>query len=93
MSKYLHFKNGSPTPTFDGVWRPIDGLFDRQFAEPELNMKVLPVNFSTDHKKLMANLKMFMSDGLLAIDTRFDKLITSEHSKWHWERFAEAKYE
>jgi len=46
-------------------------------AKPELNMKVLPVNFSTDHKKLLANLKMFMSDGLLAINKRFDKLINS----------------
>ena len=46
-------------------------------AKPELNMKVLPVNFSTDHKKLLANLKMFMSDGLLAIDRRCDKLINS----------------
>ena len=40
-------------------------------------MKVLPVNFSTEHKKLLANMKMILSDGLLAIDKRFDKLITS----------------
>jgi hypothetical protein len=44
-------------------------------AKPEINMKVLPVNFSKDHKQLL--LKMMLSDGLLAIDKRFKKLVTS----------------
>jgi hypothetical protein len=43
----------------------------------ELNMKVLPINFVKEHKQLLANMKMMLSDGLLAIDKRFEKLVTS----------------
>jgi hypothetical protein len=35
------------------------------------------VNFSTEHKALLSNTKMILSDGLLAVDKRFDKLINS----------------
>ena len=43
----------------------------------ELNMKVLPINFVKEYKQLLANMKMMLSDGLLAIDKRFEKLVTS----------------
>ena len=49
----------------------------KNHTRPELNMKVLPVNFAKEHKQLLQNLKMMLSDGLLAIDRKFDKLITS----------------
>ncbi len=49
----------------------------KNHAKPELNMKVLPVNFFKEHKQILQNLKMMLSDGLLAIDKRFEKLITS----------------
>jgi hypothetical protein len=45
-----------------------------------LNMKVIPVNFSTDHKALLAHMKLLMSDGHIAIDKRFDKLIQALHT-------------
>ena len=49
----------------------------KSHAKPELNMKVLPVNFAKEHKQLLQNLKMMLSDGLLAIDSRFEKITTS----------------
>jgi hypothetical protein len=46
---------------------------------PERVMTVLPVPFSTEHKEMLASCKAFLDDerGLVAINPRFDKLITS----------------
>jgi hypothetical protein len=41
------------------------------------NMKVIPVNFSSEHKAMLGHTKMLVEDELIAIDSRFDKLITS----------------
>ncbi len=62
--------------------------YDKHLAElkhsypnrpPERAMMVLPVPFSTEHKEMLASCKAFLDDerGLVAINPRFDKLITS----------------
>jgi len=51
--------------------------FKASHTKYELNMRVLPVNFAKERKQLLANMKMMMSDGLLGINKRFNKLINS----------------
>jgi hypothetical protein len=41
------------------------------------NVKIRPVNFSTEHKNMLSNLHALVSKGFLAIDPKNDKLITS----------------
>lgn len=41
------------------------------------NIKIRPVNFSTEHKNMLSNLHAIVSKGYLAIDAKHDKLITS----------------
>ena len=43
---------------------------------PEL-VKVIPVNFNTQHKNMIGNLHAAISKGYLAIDPKYDKLLTS----------------
>jgi hypothetical protein len=43
----------------------------------ELFTKVLPINFSTEHKALLGNMKMIMSDNLLCVHKKFEQLINS----------------
>jgi hypothetical protein len=38
-------------------------------------MTVCPINFSTDHKPMMAYCKALLSDGIVAIVPKFDKLL------------------
>lgn len=45
-------------------------------ASPEI-MKIIPVNFNTEHKTMLANLHAVVSKGYLAIDPKNDKLLTS----------------
>jgi hypothetical protein len=40
-------------------------------------MKVIPVNFSTEHKTLLSHTKMLLEKGFIAINPVFDKLIVS----------------
>ena len=42
-------------------------------------MDVIPVSFSTEHKSMLGNCKMLLErdGGYIAINTKFDKLITS----------------
>lgn len=40
-------------------------------------MRVLPVNFSTDHKSMLSHLHLMISKGYLAIPEKHDKLIKS----------------
>ena len=41
------------------------------------NTKIRPVNFSTEHKNMLSNLHAVISKNYLAIDKRYDKLLTS----------------
>jgi hypothetical protein len=43
---------------------------------PEL-VKIIPVNFNTNHKQMLGNLHAVISKNYLAIDPKFDKLLTS----------------
>jgi len=40
-------------------------------------IKIIPVNFNTEHKNMLSNLHVVVSKGYLAIDTKYDKLLTS----------------
>jgi len=50
--------------------------WDPKTAGPD-NMKVIPVNFSTDHKAMLSHLHVVVSKGYLAIPEEHDKVITS----------------
>jgi hypothetical protein len=41
------------------------------------NMKVIPCNFSTDHKQMLSHLAMMISKEYLCIPKEFDRLIIS----------------
>jgi hypothetical protein len=41
------------------------------------NIKIRPVNFSTEHRNMLSNLHAVVTKGYLAIPERYDKLITS----------------
>jgi hypothetical protein len=41
------------------------------------SMKVLPVNFQTDHKQMLSHLHLMITNGYLAIPSKYDKLIIS----------------
>jgi len=40
-------------------------------------MKIIPVNFSTDHKSMLSHLHVMVNKNYLAIPSKYDKLITS----------------
>jgi len=45
-------------------------------------MKIIPVNFNTEHKNMLSNLHAVVSKGYLAIDPKHDKLLTSMRTAW-----------
>ena len=45
-------------------------------------MKVLPVNFGTEHKQMLSHLAMLVSKEYLGIPKQFDKLIISLRTAW-----------
>ena len=45
--------------------------------EQAKNMKVIPVNFSTEHKTMLSSLAMMISKEYIAITKEFDRLIIS----------------
>ena len=49
--------------------------WDKDSVNPDI-MKVLPVNFSTEHKQMLAHLHMLLKE-YLAIPKKYDKLIIS----------------
>jgi hypothetical protein len=55
-------------------------------ASPEL-MKIIPVNFNTEHKNMLGNLHAVVSKGYLVIDPKFDKLLTSLRTAYANEYF------
>jgi hypothetical protein len=46
------------------------------------NIKIRPVNFSTEHKNMLSNLYAVVSKEYLAIPSKYDKLITSLRTAW-----------
>ena len=46
------------------------------------NIKIRPVNFSTEHKNMLSNLHAVVTKGYLAISERYDKLLTSLRTAW-----------
>ncbi len=50
-------------------WEPKD-------INPEY-MKVLPVNFHSEHKRMLSHLHVMINKNYLAIPSKYDKLITS----------------
>ena len=46
------------------------------------SMKILPVNFATEHKQMLAQLAMLLSKEYLAIPKEYDKLIISLRTAW-----------
>jgi len=50
--------------------------WDKDSVNPDI-MKVLPVNFSTEHKQMLSHLAMLVSKEYIAIPKEFDKLIIS----------------
>ena len=56
--------------------------FDESLSQEKGNvnpdaMKVLPVSFATEHKRMLANLYMLINKEYLVIPKEFDKLIIS----------------
>ena len=41
------------------------------------NIKIRPINFSTEHRNMLSNLHAIISKGYLAIEPKHDKLLTS----------------
>ena len=50
--------------------------WEKDSVNPDL-MRVLPVNFSTEHKQMLAHLQMMINKEYLAIPKEHDKLIIS----------------
>ena len=54
--------------------------------DPE-QMKILPVNFGVEHKKMLSNLHLFISKDMICIPSKFEKLIISLRTAWANEYF------
>ena len=50
--------------------------WDKDSVNPDI-MKVLPVNFATEHKQMLSHLALLVSKSYLAVPKEFDKLIIS----------------
>lgn len=44
--------------------------------------RIRPVNFNTEHKSMLSNLHAVVSKGYLAINPKYDKLLTSLRTAW-----------
>jgi len=40
-------------------------------------IKIIPVNFNTEHKNMLSNLHVVVSKGYLAVNPKYDKLLTN----------------
>ena len=60
---------------------PLSWESSKQGPNPEA-MKILPVNFGTEHKQMLAHLHMLVNKEYLAIPEEFDKLIISIRTAW-----------
>jgi hypothetical protein len=45
-------------------------------------MKVIPINFNTEHKVMLGHAKMLLEDGFIAIDPCFDSIATTTMPYW-----------
>jgi hypothetical protein len=52
-------------------------LWDKINLDHNSSIRIRPVNFSTEHKQMLASLHAIVTKGLLAIPQKYDKLITS----------------
>jgi len=50
--------------------------WDTKDVSPQL-MKIIPVNFTTEHKAMLSHLHVLVNKGYLAIPSKYEKLITS----------------
>ncbi|CAN5573043.1 hypothetical protein BH18THE1_BH18THE1_19480 [soil metagenome] len=50
--------------------------WDTKDVSSEL-MKIIPINFTTEHKQMLSHSQVMVNKGYLAIPKKFDKLITS----------------
>jgi hypothetical protein len=55
--------------------------WEKQNISPN-SMKVLPVNFSTEHKQMLSHLAVCVSKGYLCIPKKYDKLVISLRTAW-----------
>ena len=55
--------------------------WEKQHITPE-SVKVLPINFATKHKQMLAHLAMLVSKEYLCIPKQYDKLIISLRTSW-----------
>ena len=55
--------------------------WDSNDASPEL-MKIIPVNFQTEHKSMLSHLHVMINKKWLAIPKQHEKLITSLRTAW-----------
>ena len=55
--------------------------WDKDSVNPDI-MKVLPVNFATEHKQMLSHLALLVSKSYLAVPKEFDKLIISLCTAW-----------
>jgi hypothetical protein len=55
--------------------------WEKQNITPN-SMKVLPVNFGTEHKQMLSHLAVCVSKGYLCIPPKYDKLVISLRTAW-----------
>jgi hypothetical protein len=55
--------------------------WDTKDVSPEL-MKIIPVNFMTEHKQMLSHLHVMINKAYLAIPASYDKLLTSLRTAW-----------
>ena len=51
-------------------------------TSPDSGMKILPVNFATEHKRMLSNLHLFINKEMVCIPSEFEKLIISLRTAW-----------
>ena len=64
-----------------GFSEPLNWENSKTMISPE-SMKVLPINFGTEHKQMLSHLAMLVSKEYLCIPKEFDKLILSLRTAW-----------
>jgi hypothetical protein len=84
----VYFCDGSNRAMINSLKIRWDESLDWETSDtsPEL-MTIIPVNFNTEHKTMLANLHVVISKGYLAIDPKYDKLLTSLRTAYARELF------